>query len=59
MSLHDLDELVLNCWNEEAKSYIGEAVACYKVGAYRASISSTWMAIVFDYIAKLKILSIS
>ena len=36
MGLGDLDELVLTCRTEEARSYIAEAVACYKAGGFRA-----------------------
>jgi hypothetical protein len=52
--LADLDELVLKCRDERAKSYIAEAVACYKVGAFRSSIVACWIAICFDVIDKLR-----
>src|SRR3954451_20548959 len=58
MSLGDLDELVLSCRDEEAKSYVAEAVACYRAGAFRACIVSTWIAVVFDLIAKIRELSL-
>lgn len=51
--LADLDELVLRCRDERAKEYIGEAVACYRAGAYRAIIS-TWIAVAFDIIDKIR-----
>lgn len=57
--LSDLDELVLKCRNQKAKDYIREAVACYKSGAFRSSIVSTWIAVSFDIIDKLKELSLS
>lgn len=57
--LADLDELVLKCRNKNAKSYIKEAVSCYKVGAFRSSIVSTWIAVSFDIIDKLKELSLA
>lgn len=50
----DLDELVLRCRDKVARSYISEAVLCYKTGAFRAAIVSTWVAIVYDYIHKLQ-----
>jgi hypothetical protein len=53
-SLADLDELIIKCRNQRSKEYIAEAVACYKAGAYRSCIVATWIAIVFDYINKLK-----
>jgi len=57
--LADLDELVLRCRNKVARSYIKEAVRSYKAGAYRAAIVTTWIAIVFDYLDKLRELEIS
>lgn len=57
--LADLDELVLRCRNKVAKGYIKEAVRSYKAGAYRAAIVTTWIAIVFDYLDKLRELEIS
>ncbi|WP_076010898.1 hypothetical protein [Alteromonas abrolhosensis] len=57
--LSDLDELVLKCRDEKAKNYIKEAVACYKSGAFRSSIVSTWIAVSFDIIDKLKELSLA
>ncbi|HEX5276063.1 MAG TPA: hypothetical protein VFW42_00170 [Fluviicoccus sp.] len=57
--LSDLDELVLKCRDQKAKDYIKEAVACYKAGAFRSSIVSTWVAVSFDIIDKLKELSLA
>ncbi|WP_202802036.1 hypothetical protein, partial [Bradyrhizobium liaoningense] len=59
MSLGDLDELVLSCRNEEGREYIAEAVACYKAEAYRACIVSTWIAVVYDLLAKVRELALS
>lgn len=57
--LSDLDELVLKCRDEKAKSYIKESVSCYRSGAFRAAIVSTWIAVSFDIIDKLKDLSLA
>jgi len=57
--LADLDELVLRCRTQNARDYIAEAISCYRIGAYRATIVSTWIAVVFDIIDKLRELSIS
>jgi len=57
--LADLDELVLHCRDERARAYISEAVACYKVGAYRSAIIATWIAVTFDIIDKLRELSLA
>ena len=50
--LADLDELVLRCHSEAAKQHLSEAVACYRAGAYRASIVTAWIALVWDMIDK-------
>ncbi|WMC12206.1 hypothetical protein PU634_07555 [Oceanimonas pelagia] len=57
--LSDLDELVLKCRDLKAKNYIKEAVACYKAGAFRSAIVSTWIAVSFDIIDKLKELALA
>lgn len=56
--LADLDELVLCCRSETARDYIGEAVRCYRSGAFRACILSTWVAVVYDFVEKFRELSI-
>ncbi len=55
----DLDELILRCRDERARSYIREAVACYRAGANRAAIVATWIAVVFDFLHKLGELDLS
>jgi hypothetical protein len=55
--LRDLEELVLLCRNEVSRSHIREAVACYHAQAYRSCIVSTWIAVVYDFIGKLRDLS--
>ncbi len=57
--LADLDELVLLCLNKRSYPYISEAVSCYKVGAFRACIVTTWIAVCFDIIEKLSDLSLA
>lgn len=57
--LSDLDELVLRCRDEKATSYIKESVSCYKSGAFRSAIVSTWIAVSFDIIEKLKDLALA
>ena len=52
--LADLDELVLRCRDKSTRQYIQEAVACYRAGAFRSCIVSTWNAVVFDFIHKLR-----
>jgi len=57
--LLDLDELVLRCKSDQARTYIAEAVACYRAGAFRACIVVTWVAVVFDIIYKLDELTLA
>lgn len=51
--LADLDTLCQRCRSEAGRQLFGEALATYRVGAYRATIVLLWTAIVHDYIAKL------
>lgn len=55
--LLDLDELVLRCRDERARTYINEAVSCYNAGAYRSAIVATWIAVAFDIVDKVLELS--
>jgi hypothetical protein len=57
--LIDLDELIIRCKEEITQDYIKEAVACYKAGAFRSCIISTWNAVVFDYLNKLRQLELT
>ncbi|MBP4049578.1 hypothetical protein J9978_08710 [Chromobacterium violaceum] len=56
--LVDLDELTLKCRSHKAREYIKEAVACYKSGAFRSAIVSSWIASVFDLLEKFKDLAV-
>lgn len=58
-SLADLDELVLQCRHEKARGYIAEAVACYKVGAYRSAVVGTWIAVAYDILDKMHELALA
>ncbi|MDP3799741.1 MAG: hypothetical protein Q8R06_21785 [Polaromonas sp.] len=55
--LADLDELILKCPDPRSRAYIKEATACYKNGAYRSAVVSTWIAIAFDLIDKIRFLA--
>lgn len=52
--LTDLDELALVVREPKARAYITEAVDAYRGGAYRAAIVSTWIAVTFDIISKIR-----
>lgn len=54
--LTDLDELILSVRDQASRAYIREAVIAYRAGAYRAAVVSTWVAIIYDIIGKLRIL---
>lgn len=58
-SLADLDTLVLRCRSERSREYITEAVQCYRAGAYRSAIVTTWIAIVFDLVDKIRELALA
>lgn len=58
-SLADIEALAVRCRSEQSRGYISEAMQCYRAGAYRASIVSTWIAVVFDLIDKVRELAVS
>jgi hypothetical protein len=53
----DLDDILHKCRDARAQALLAEAVACYRAGAYRASIISCWNSLIVDYIQKLHELS--
>ncbi|WP_310452550.1 hypothetical protein [Sulfuritalea sp.] len=58
-SLADIEALAVRCRSDQSKGYVAEALQCYRAGAYRASIVSTWIAVVFDLIDKIRELAVS
>lgn len=58
-SLADIEALSLRCRSEQSRGYISESLLCYKSGAYRATIVTAWIALVFDLIDKIRELSIA
>lgn len=57
--LSDLDELILRCRDDRARSLISEAVGGYRVGAFRSAVVATWVAVCFDLIEKLRELALA
>jgi hypothetical protein len=55
----EVEDLVAACRAENAKRAFGEAVAAFRTGAYRGSIVLTWIAVVFDYVGKLRELELT
>lgn len=55
----DLDILLTRIRDSRSKVYFHEAVKAYKAGALRAALSSAWVAVVYDLIAKFRELSTS
>ncbi len=53
-NLVDLDELVLMVRDHNSRAYIGEAIATYRVRAYRSSLMATWIAVAYDVISKIR-----
>ena len=43
----DLDELILRCVDSLARERLREAVLCYRAGAIRSAIISTWLSVVY------------
>jgi hypothetical protein len=52
--LVDLDDLVLTVRDRSSRSYILEAVTAYRAEAYRSAIISTWIAVAYDIISKVR-----
>ena len=50
----DIDILVLNVRDSESRGLISEAIAAYRGGAFRSAIVATWIAVVYDIIAKAR-----
>lgn len=50
----DLDVLLTRIRNPQSKVYFLDAVKAYKAGALRAALSSAWVALVYDLIAKYR-----
>lgn len=57
-NLNDLDELVTNVRDRNSREYIAEAVSAYRARAYRAAITSAWIAVTYDIIAKIRELAL-
>jgi hypothetical protein len=58
-TLTDIEVLTLRCRSEQSKTYISDAVLCYRSGAYRATIVSTWIAVIFDLVDKIRELAVT
>ena len=58
-TLADIEALALSCRSEQSRIYITESIQCYRAGAYRASIVTSWIAVVFDLIDKIRELSLA
>ncbi|MEA9749152.1 hypothetical protein VDF76_19590 [Xanthomonas campestris pv. raphani] len=59
MALLDIELISERVRSDQAKSFIKEAVICYKAGAYRSCIVSTWVALVHDFLEKFRELALS
>lgn len=53
----DLDILITKIRNSQSKIYFLDAVKAYKAGALRGALTSAWVALVYDLIAKYRELS--
>lgn len=52
--LTDIDALALAVRDRESRRLIAEAITAYRGGALRSAIMSTWIAVVYDIIAKAR-----
>ncbi|RYF50798.1 hypothetical protein [Xanthomonas arboricola] len=59
MALLDIELMVERVRSDQAKSFIKEAVVCYKAGAYRSCVVSTWVALIHDFLEKFRELALS
>ena len=50
----DLDETLLKVRSRAARAHIGDAIAAFRVSALRAAVVSTWTAVVFDIMEKIR-----
>jgi hypothetical protein len=50
----DMEELLGRVRDALAKEQLREAINCYHAGSYRTAIVATWVAVVFDFVAKLR-----
>jgi len=55
----DLDDMLTRVPVGPVREYIREAIACYHGGALRAAIVTTWTAVVFDIIDKIRALDLA
>lgn len=58
MALLDVEILEERVRGVAARSSVREAVRCYKAGAYRSCVISTWIALVHDFVGKFRDLAI-
>lgn len=49
----DLEEQVTRVWDPDVRTIAREASRCYGIGAHRAAITLTWVAVCTDLIAKI------
>ena len=52
MTLLDLDAELIRIRDLRSRVYFGDALRSYRVGAFRAAISSAWVALVYDLLRK-------
>ena len=50
----DFDELILTVRNKISRAYIEEAINAYRSRAYKSAVISTWIAVTYDIIAKIR-----
>lgn len=53
LPVRELEQLLTEVRNPDARTLVAEAYRCYNAGAFRAAISSTWTAVTTDLITKI------
>jgi hypothetical protein len=54
MALADLGVELIRIRDLRSRAYFTDALKCYRAGAFRAAISSTWVAVAYDLIRKYR-----
>ena len=52
--IRDLESLAAEAWQDDARSFVDEAIRCHRAGAQRAAVVTTWTAVCVDVLGKLR-----
>ena len=57
MNLLDLDTRLLGIPSPTSRAYVWEAIQAHRAGAQRAAVVSIWIAVVWDFLEKLRLIA--